>query len=296
MATVIAEHELFDSCRILFGSELQVTRSFLEYLQRSGIKSAYRKKALETHPDILASQGETAATIQSAELFRLVQQSYENLSAYLDARDNGFRFQIQRQPPVTPRSSTQAPPGKPAPRQQGRPWSPPNHGHARATAGGQTDPRRQGRTQQGASCQSRPSSRPLVIPCRKLLFGHFLFYAGVTNWQTIIKALVWQRTGRPRLGEIGRRFGWLTDQDILSILQRRSLSASFGASALALGLLNERQLKLMLFQQNRLQKRFGEYFIHHKLLTPTQVNELVHQFSRHNTSFERQRHPFAARM
>lgn len=294
MATVIAEHELVNSCRVLFGAELQITRSFLEYLQRSGIKSAYRKKALETHPDILASQGEAATKVQSADLFRLVQQSYENLNAYLDARDNGFQFQATPQPPVQRSAPPKdEPPFRPHPRPQARAWSAPNHGYAQS-APGQAGNRGQGRP--NSAWQTRASARPVAIPCRKLLFGHFLFYAGVTNWQTIIKALVWQRTGRPRLGEIGRRFGWLTDQDILFILKRRSLSVSFGASAVALGLLSDRQLQLMLFQQNRLQKKFGEYFIHHKLLTPTQINELAHQFSRHNTSFDRQRYPFAARM
>lgn len=294
MAAVIAEHELFDSCRVLFGTELQVSRSFLEYLQRSGIKSAYRKKALETHPDILVSLGEEAKA-QSADLFRMVQQAYENLITYLDARDSGFRFQVQAvRTPAKPATAPQKPPAQPAPRAQNRDRSA-THGRQEWSAG---------RPDASARAQARPTSawqtgkvaRQAPIPDRKLLFGHFLYYAGVTNWQTIVKALVWQRTGRPRLGEIGRRFGWLSEQDILSVLKRRNLTESFGASAVAMGLLTDRQLRLMLFQQNKLQKRFGEYFVHHKLLTPAQINELATQFSRHNSTCGRQHYPFTARV
>ena len=51
MATVVAEEELYHSCRIIFGKDLKVSHDFLQYLQLSGVKKAYRKKALELHPD-----------------------------------------------------------------------------------------------------------------------------------------------------------------------------------------------------------------------------------------------------
>lgn len=290
MTTVIAEHELFDSCRVLFGEDLQVSRSFLEYLQRAGIKSAYRQKALTTHPDILASQGDTAKA-QSAELFRLVQQAYENLTTYLDARDNGFRFQLA--PRVrAPQAATAKTPARPAQRPQDRKGS--AAGQSRSTTGPSS----------GCKGQSRPASAwqtsqawpTTAIPARRLLFGHYLYYSGVTTWQTLVKALVWQRTGRPRLGEIGRRFGWLTDQDILTVLKKRKLSESFGSSAVALGLLTDSQLRLMIFQQGKLQKKIGDYFIQHKLISPLQLNELASNFTRHNASCDRQRFAFSARM
>ena len=52
----------------------------------------------------------------------------------------------------------------------------------------------------------------------------------------------------------------------------------------------------MIFQQGKLQKKFGDYFIHHKLLSPIQINELVNQFTRHNTSYAPQRYAFSSRM
>jgi hypothetical protein len=47
--------ELYHACRILFGTELQCSPEFLDYLQISGVKSAFRRRAMETHPDRLSA-------------------------------------------------------------------------------------------------------------------------------------------------------------------------------------------------------------------------------------------------
>ena len=43
--------EISEACEVLFGPEVEASIEFLKYLQPSGLRSAYRKKALETHPD-----------------------------------------------------------------------------------------------------------------------------------------------------------------------------------------------------------------------------------------------------
>ena len=91
MPVVVSEQGLFQACQTLFGIDNNVSREFLEYLQLPGIKSAYRKKAFETHPDRAALSGGEAEE-QNAELFRAIQQAYEDLTNYLDAREKGFRF------------------------------------------------------------------------------------------------------------------------------------------------------------------------------------------------------------
>ncbi len=48
---MISMFELSEACRVLFGPEVVVSVDFLKYLQPEGLRSAYRKKALETHPD-----------------------------------------------------------------------------------------------------------------------------------------------------------------------------------------------------------------------------------------------------
>lgn len=292
MTAVLAEHELFDSCRVLFGADLQVSRAFLEYLQRPGIKSAYRQKALATHPDILASQ-ESKTKQQNADLFRIVQQAYEHLTTYLDARESGFQFQEDAK--MRRQAAPARPTSKPAPRSQAQTRSSASPTGTRThREEANTFYRQDSRTTSARHCHR--TWRERSIPSRKLLFGHYLYYAGATNWQTIIKALVWQRTGRPRLGEIGRRFGWLTDQDILTILRKRKLSESFGASAVSLGLLTDKQVRLMVFQQSRLQKKIGDYYLQHKLLSPLQLNELATRFTKHNISYSPPRYAFSSRM
>ncbi|MCK5544170.1 MAG: molecular chaperone DnaJ, partial [Desulfobulbaceae bacterium] len=120
------------------------------------------------------------------------------------------------------------------------------------------------------------------LPSRRLLLGHYLYYSGIINWRTIIKALVWQRTNRPRLGEIGRNFGWLSETDIPTILKTRKPSKKFGQSAIDLGLLTKIQLKMIIFQQKRLQKKIGEYFTKSRILTHTQLYTYINECRQHN--------------
>nr|MBF0223802.1 DnaJ domain-containing protein [Desulfobulbaceae bacterium] len=288
MAVVIVEHELMRSCQILFGSDKNITRSFLEYIQLSGIKSAYRKKAFETHPDVVASkQGQTDD--QNGDLFQIVQQAYENLRCYLQAREQGFRFKSPARPIHTVH------PQRPAPRNASH-QSAASHKTAKkqwsgaqknSSAHAETSAKCGGFKQTHSNRYTNSSSQTVgaSIPSRQLLFGHYLYYSGIANWHTIVKAIVWQRTERPRVGEIAHKYGWLTNKDILTILKGRKLSDSFGKSAVAMGLLTEGQLRIILLQQKTLQKKFGQYFIHNKLLTPFELQRLVHRFYTHNTTF-----------
>ncbi|MDA8419534.1 MAG: J domain-containing protein [Desulfobacteraceae bacterium] len=291
MEALIAEHELIDSCRVLFGADLQISRGFLEYLQHAGIKSAYRKKALETHPDMLADRGEEAKR-KSADLFRLVHQAYANLTTYLHARENGFRFPeaAPRPWPRTVNVRPAAPQSRPAASASGRKSA--SAARAKPPPAAETNSRR---ARAASAWQGPQTPASAKIPARRLLFGHYLYYSGLATWQTIVKALVWQRTGRPRLGEIGRRFGWLNEEDILFILKRRSLAKPFGSAAVELGLLTEGQVRLMLFQQGRLQRKFGQYFVVHHLLTPAQLTVITSQFFRHNAAFAGQEFSSRAR-
>ncbi len=45
------EHSLLEACRVLFGEDIILSRDFLKYLQEEGVNSAYRKRAMEIHPD-----------------------------------------------------------------------------------------------------------------------------------------------------------------------------------------------------------------------------------------------------
>ncbi|MCI4627047.1 MAG: hypothetical protein L3V56_13960 [Candidatus Magnetoovum sp. WYHC-5] len=85
---VINETDLFDACKVLFGSNVKIDQKFLQYIEPAGIKSAFRKKALVTHPDRYASFSEDIQR-DYAEQFRMLTSAYERLTKYLKSRDNG---------------------------------------------------------------------------------------------------------------------------------------------------------------------------------------------------------------
>jgi len=285
MTAVVAEHQLYRAGEILFGSELRLSREFLEYLQPAGVKSAFRRRARETHPDLVAP-GDQVAQRRHALLFHDVKQAYDQLLAYLDAREKGYRL------PCGP--GTRPAPPRPASTAQ-----------TSRTAGATTNGKRyngagagNGRTRTngcrynggGNSWQQRMERRYQgPMPQRPLLFGHFLYYAGVISWRQVIQALVWQRQQRPRIGELGRRLGWLSDADIHRVLESRLPLRPFGEEAVRLGLLDEGRLRILVWQQRRLQRRFGDYFVEHAILSGPQIEILAARHRQHNRQCSRLR-------
>lgn len=277
MATVAAEEELYRSCRIIFGNDLKVSREFLEYLQLSGIKKAYRKKALEIHPDRGASQNLTRQ--QSNHQFVDVHEAYKSLVAYLEARDQGK---------VLPGAAALF-----AARQHEEKTKRPGHN---GSAEGKKCHREKAdiyRFSMGNDRQQKPPLYDLPLdpkslyrgpmPNRSLLFGRYLYYSGIINLQTIGQALVWQRSQRPRLGEIGCRLGWLSQQDTFRILQHRHERQLFGELAIRLGILTREQLHLILLQQKKLHKRIGQYFLAKNYWDAVMLEKYVAAHKRHNS-------------
>lgn len=250
---------LLQACGLLFGEEVVVGPGFLEYLQSAGLRQAYRQRARETHPDSPWSQA-----CGDAERFHAIQQAYQLLSTYLRQRE----LRPVRAAAGLPRSPT-ASAGKATP--AGAPClesigpiilAPPRHPL--------TPPSSIDRLYQGP------------LPERSLLFGHFLYYCGLTTWRTITAVLVQQRRGRLRCGELGARYGLLQPADINRILQVKPSHTPFGEVAKALGLLDERQLHALLMQQRRQQKKFGTILVEQDLLSLRELTFLLTQFRRHN--------------
>ncbi|MBU0483009.1 MAG: molecular chaperone DnaJ [Proteobacteria bacterium] len=293
MSVVVAEQELFKACQILFGGELDVSREFLEYLQPSGIKSAYRQKARETHPDLALLKGGLIER-RRADMFQAVQQAYENLTQYLVARENGFRLSSSGQ--IIVNNSRYAQAGS-SPAAQANSSFRNNGGYPRSTSsstrnGESSRYKRNNETPSGDGRNGRFSAKQDYftgvlyqgpMPHRKLLFGHFMYYSGLIDWRTIVKALVWQRSQRPRLGEIGCRLGWLTEEDVLVILRNRGFLELFGQSAINHKLLNKKQLSVLVEQQKILQKKFGEFFVANNIFTPRQLQDVLNKYNLHNS-------------
>jgi len=278
MSLVVAEQDLYRACEVIFGPKLDLSHDFLQYLQLSGVKSAYRQRALETHPDRFVAQPDAGEQQRNGLLFHDVQQAYENLVNYLQAREQGLI------PPDYRRA------GNGTRRSHVKPAPPNGAGGRRTGTGFWAGRERRWKNQQfkekgsafGSACWNLEGLYQGPLPNRRLLLGHFLYYSGITSWRTIVQALIWQRNNRPKIGEISRRFGLLDDAAVEMVLKNRQGLQPFGQSALKLGLLNEAQLRLLIQIQQRMQRKFGEYFVEHGLLQPPQLARLLQEYHKHN--------------
>lgn len=241
------EEKLFHSCRILFGPGIDIGWDFLFFVQAAGIKSAYRKKALLTHPDRAPIRiGENEAHLNR----RFIETK--------DACDHLLDFVRLRHTLVRP--------PRPGRGSRGRGTAP----HA------PRDARRKRR---------REYYYHHSLPRRRLLVGEFLFYSGAVSWEALIKAIVWQRRQRPRLGEMALRRGWLSTFQVRDLVRRKRLGVPIGEAFVRRGFLSRRQLELLILEQRRLQRALGEYFVETGRLTRKGLEGLLGEREDHNGAF-----------
>lgn len=81
MNEIITADRLIEACRLLFGNEINYSVDFLRYLQESGLKSAYRQRARETHPDRAAILNCDVSYLESQ--FKRVNDAYHYLLTYV---------------------------------------------------------------------------------------------------------------------------------------------------------------------------------------------------------------------
>ncbi len=125
------------------------------------------------------------------------------------------------------------------------------------------------------------------LPARPMQFGLFLYYQGMIPFSAMISAISWQRRQRPALGEIARRWGWLDENNIHDIISHRGGTHKFGERAEQLGLLDQLQVRTLLFYQRSQQKQMGRYFVERGLLNEATLNQLLLQLAEHNQNFRK---------
>ena len=240
------EAELFDACRVLFGTQVEVSRDFLHYIQLDGLKNAYRNRARECHPDSYAGEGDLLAR---TELFRQSAEAYELLTTYLRDRT----LPALKKKPATAAGGFRQPP------------------HHRWTRMQQQKPRAR---------DERYYDGPL--PPIELRIGLYLYFRGLISYQAVVRSLLWQRDQRPALGVLACNWGWLTDDLIDYILSACHMPMPFGERAVKLGMLTENQLKVLLFHQRSLQQPIGRYFVQQGLLNEQSLLRLLKERLQHN--------------
>ncbi len=124
--------------------------------------------------------------------------------------------------------------------------------------------------------------RTSPLPARPLQFGQFLYYKGIIPFSAMISAITWQRRQRPAVGEIAKRWGWLDDNKIKTIITHRGGLQKFGERAEHLGLLSALQVRTLLFHQRSQQKQLGHYFVEQGYINDQTLNQQLLQLAEHN--------------
>ncbi|SDL29409.1 hypothetical protein SAMN05660860_00260 [Geoalkalibacter ferrihydriticus] len=142
----------------------------------------------------------------------------------------------------------------------------------------------------GAAAAPRPSEKyrrasseataPLLS--RHYQIGLFLYARGFIPYRSLIEALVWQRRQRPAIGETARRWGWLNETAVRTVLNHRASARRFGEKAVELGLLTPFQVRTLLFYQRSKHPRLGQYFVEKGLLSESELEQLVLELRDHN--------------
>ena len=245
--TAITEINVVQACRTLFGKEINVSKDFLHYMQPSGVKSAYRKKAKENHPDFFAA-GPLHIQQKQTMLFREILRAYDVLNFFFEQREEVA-------------------------------WKP--------SAEAFRAKRQYAEEKKPASAPARNGEETCFygsVPFRTLQLGQYLYYQGKITFGMLIKALVWQRKQRPSFGEIALRWGWLKSEGHEKIFRLCDWPRRFGEKTVELGLLSVFQVNVILLYQRSRQNQLGSYFVRTGLLSQQEIEDLVLDLKQQNAA------------
>lgn len=245
-----------------------MSHDFLEYLQPKGIKTAYRKRAFETHPDRAKVLGIFAGDLNSE--FIDVRQAYERLLLFVEAKSLGTESDF----PFDAFSTGQA--------SSCQSWKRSSHQNTRQHTGGQ----KKNSFKQRAAHKKRKNPPDHFytgsLPKGNLMLGQFLYYSGLISWRTLIDAIVWQQRQRPQIGQIAIAWGLLSCQDVIRIITARALNEKFCECALRIGYISHFQQIALVGKQRQLQRPLGEYFIESGILSAIDIMSIANKQLLHN--------------
>jgi hypothetical protein len=270
--TQTASSELFQACETIFGPEVKISTEFLEYLQPTGIKTAYRKKVLDTHPDRAKTLDSFAVDLNTE--FINVQQAYEKLLLFAKTKEEvtlkdtplgDFRTEQEPSYQSSKKSSFTS-----------------SHQNTRQHTGGQKkssyNPKYTYKRRKSYIDNFYKGS----FPKGSLMLGQFLYYSGLISWRTLIEAISWQRQQRPQIGQIAIAWGLLSTRDVMWILTERTINEKFGECALRIGYISNFQHIALIGTQRRLQRPLGEYFIESGILSESDIINIANKQLIHN--------------
>lgn len=134
----------------------------------------------------------------------------------------------------------------------------------------------------------KPDSNPgdhyweAEIPEVNLLFGQFLYYAGLITFNNLVSAITWQRRQRPNFGKIARTWEYLSEDEVQAVIYSRLSGEKIGDTALRLGYLSRFQRNTVLGFQKYLQRPIGVFFQDIGILKEEEIDYLVKLLRKHN--------------
>jgi hypothetical protein len=255
--------QILHAYRLLFSPESNKNIEFIKSLNIKKIKSAYRAKALETHPDRAKVLGvnEKVLTTKFNEITDAYKDLYEfikqnSVTVSLKNRHTGEQFHGNDNKNRTGYRYT----GKP-------------RKNARGEEKKRTDP---GQKERGKAHDHQWKRKNY-----RLLFGQYLFFSGYITFSALLDAIFWQRKQRDLYGKIALKWGIIQKDDILVILKGRKPLEKFGDCALRLGYIKEFQHQAILFKQSKMQKHLGEYFVNSGMITREQLQRILLEYKKY---------------
>ena len=129
--------------------------------------------------------------------------------------------------------------------------------------------------------------RKTFIPNRKLKFAEFLYYNQKITWNELIKAIVWQRQQRDKLGEIALRWKYLDEKEVKFLGRYKKYNELIGEFYVRLNRISPFQLQTLLYQQRKEQPKIGEFFVKIGKLSRYEVDKFAVLLSEYNSKFKK---------
>lgn len=219
--------------------------------QEEAIKRIYRKRALSSHPDRAQFRG--FDPVQMVKVFQSVSESYQLLMQRIIHHKKG------------PQTSSRTVKVRP------------KNYHKRE------------KTETTSPKKARSVSVGFYmgpVPAKQLRYAEYLYYKKYITWEQLISALSWQFINRPKLGELARERGLLTNNQILTILRAKKSSQRFGLVAVNKGFLSVANCKEILKFQRKAGLPIGKFFVDNSILSSLKLHETLNLFSEHNRQYK----------
>ena len=265
---------LIDAYATLLGAQPRREAQIpLHQLDISVIRRAYRRLAVLTHPDAAARAGAKPGSVDGKRFIE-ASRAYELLMGYLLAQGVGVRA-------AAPAGARAAKP-RPAPPTARPAGEKTTRGPGHANTGSSS------KTGSTSKTQSGPLHYHGALPRRRLRLAEFLYYSGRVSWQSLISAIVWQRSARPKFGELAKELRAITRQDLTKILGSKRRHEQTGETARRLRLLTTEEVAKILRLQRARHKPIGRYFIEKERMPRAELTTILRELFRHNARYSRE--------